>query len=107
MAMGRLGSRLSWSNAQTKVGTMSSISMAILAVFGFTDPSLVPGVSARRSRFHGRCRARVVRWSITDDEGIRGIGTGPVIRLGHAVDFLAFVLPRGQEVGNQDVADVV
>jgi hypothetical protein len=42
-----------------------------------------------------------------DDERIRCISACPVIRLRDAVDFLALLLPRGQEVGGEDVADRV
>lgn len=43
----------------------------------------------------------------TDNERIRGICTGPVVGLSDAVDFLPFLFPRGEEVGHEDIADVV
>ena len=86
---------------------MSHNKVDILNMYRFTGFSLMPGMSARRLRFEGRCRARVVWLSSRNDEGIRGISTRPVVRLGYAVDLLAFLFPRREEIGGEDVTDVV
>lgn len=40
----------------------------------------------------------MVRFTITDDEGIRGICAGPIVFLGNPIDFLALVFPGRKEI---------